>query len=138
MVKVIKAGLKVTGRYKRGGRSSQDTSIVVDRCFQVPDGFGNDTPYVVGAYAAGPRTGTVTALRADCFDPRTLELVEIPDYTPLPTDGATWYLTQGSGAFGFTERVPDEDIGWAEAHGGVPLSRYECDSLPVPGIIVAG
>lgn len=132
VLKSIKAGHALSGRYKRGGRTSMDVAIIVDRTFSVPDGFGGETIYVVGAYSgASPRAGTVTALRADCFDPRTLLVTEVKDYRPLPTEGTQWFLTTGSGAFGFTERVADDDVEWAEAHGGIPLADYEKEFVPV-------
>jgi len=127
----VTQGATVAGRYKRGTRPAVEVSMTVDRVFVVPDQFGNETPYVLGTYNTGPRTGTVAALRADCFDPRTLELGQEKDYKPLPTDGSEWYLTTGSGAFGFTERVSEDDIDWAVVQGGTPLSDYECNEISV-------
>jgi hypothetical protein len=56
----------------------------------------------------------------------------ISDYKPLPLDeGAEWYITQGSGAFGFAERVDAEDAEWATEQGGTPLAEFEQDSIKV-------
>lgn len=130
----VQAGTLVQGQYKRGSRPKSPMAIEVDRVFEVPTGFGdNVTPYLLGALASGPRQGTVTAVRADCFDPRTLVVEQISDYKPLPLDeGAEWYVTQGSGAFGFTERVEAEDAEWAVSQGGAPLADFEKESVSVP------
>ena len=126
----VKAGDRLTGRYKRSNREANAVDLQVEATIVYSSARGA-TAMVIGTNLdlAGIFGGQRVGLRASCFDPRGL--VHTADFEKSDIDPDAVYLTPGSDAFAFVEEVKPEDREWAEMMGGKSISAFLVDSLKI-------
>lgn len=117
----VKAGQRVSGRYKRGGRDASDLSIAVAAPI-VYRGAG----MLVGTNLA---TGAIIGVYVDAFDPRSVKVEDGVEGDAFDVEGL--YLTSGTRAFAFIESVKPEDREWAEALDGKPIESLAVDNVRI-------
>jgi hypothetical protein len=127
---VVKAGDRLTGRYKRSNREATGVDLQVEAAIVYPSTRG-PAAMLIGTNldVAGSFGGQRVGLRASCFDPRGL--VHTAGFEQSDIDPDAIYLTPGSDAFAFVEEVKPEDRPWAEMMGGKPITGFLVDSLQV-------
>jgi len=122
-------GKTVTGTYKRAGRPATAMALEVSAHVKMVNQFGREVPYLFGTRLDEGNAGAVVLVRADCFNPNTLEVGATKGFKAV--DGlkeGEWYVTPptaDSASFAFIERITDEaDRVWAATVGSQPLLNY--------------
>ena len=131
----LSKGRRITGRYKRSNRDAKVIKLSVDRCLVVPDRFGTPIPYAVGTRLDGAQAGMVMAMRADCFNPSTVDIADDDQFEPLTREG--WYINPDADPmFGFFEHLEDAiDIELNLERGGKLADEFEVEALDIPALI---
>jgi hypothetical protein len=91
----------------------------------------NDRPYLFGTVMNGDTAGLTTAIRADGFDFRYVQVTPAPEGTEL-IDPAPYYISgRDNPHFQYIEAVDPELVELAIENGSVPITNVVVDHVLV-------
>lgn len=126
-------GKNVAGTYKRAGRPATNMALEVSAHVKMVNQFGREVPYLFGTRLDEGNAGAVVLVRADCFNPNTLEVSTAKNFKAVEglAEGE-WYVTPptaDSASFAFIERITDPaDREWAATVGSQPLLNFVAET----------